>query len=139
MEHLKQRFSKNSPRGSFLNDRPEDSQESFLGEDSDAFTGFRKSKTDADANTDSKSEKTDITLRLKLSDSLDDIHLAANGGRTDSVENGNGFIQSKDICLAVESNSGFYNRGIMYNHCVVLSFIFLHIFYCLDSSEQAMG
>ena len=88
MEHLKQRFSKNSPRSSFLNDRPEDSQESFLAEDSDAFTGFRKSKTDAD--TDSKSEKTDITLRLKLSDSLDDIHLAANGGRTDSVESGNG-------------------------------------------------
>ena len=101
MEHLKQRFSKNSPRSSFLNDRPEDSQESFLAEDSDAFTGFRKSQTDADADTDSKSEKTDITLRLKLSDSLDDIHLAANGGRTDSVENGNCFIQSKDICSAV--------------------------------------
>ena len=81
MEQIKQRFSKNSPRSSFLNDRQEDVQESFLAEDSDAFTGFRKSKNDAD-DTES-----DITLRLKLSDSADNF--TADQLKTESLENGN--------------------------------------------------
>lgn len=59
MEHIRQRFSKISPRNSFIADRQEDAQESLLGEDIDAF---RKSKHDSD-----------ISLRLKLSDSNNDL------------------------------------------------------------------
>lgn len=71
MEQIKQRFSRNTPRNSFLTDRQEDAQESLLAEDVDAF---RESKHDSD-----------ITLRLKLSDSANDFPDAL---QNDPLENG---------------------------------------------------
>ena len=70
MEQIKQRFSRNSPRNSFLTDRQEDAQESLLAEDLDAF----------------RECKHNSTLRLKLSESANDF---PDEVQKETLENGN--------------------------------------------------
>ena len=84
MEQIKQRFSRNSPRNSFLTDRQEDVQESLLAEDVDAF---RESKHNS-------------TLRLKLSDSANDFPEAV---QKETMENG----KLAFVCLYFRQTSGW--------------------------------